>query len=117
MDMKKAAEIVIIGGVLVLAANNVAHASPIPASTTGSQNVAVATDTFVTQAFTIGVSNYVALTYIDNTTQANLTSASTRGEHTFGGNTNGISPTQCEAASQATPVPSTPAATSTNGCT
>lgn len=112
MDMKKAAEIVVMGS--MLAVSMAATAGGVTA-TTKAQTAVVNTGTYVLESFTLNVSANVGMNWDDTDPQAvAVTSANTKGMHTFGGTSNGGSVKQCESTSVTSPTPGTPDLT--KGC-
>lgn len=112
MDMKKAAEVVVMGS--MLAVSFAANAGTVAAATK-AQTHAVAVGTYVLEAFTLNISANVGMQYLDTDPQAvAVTTANVKGMHTFGGTSNGGSVRQCESTSVAAPLPGTPSLTT--GC-
>lgn len=109
MDIKKTAELVMIGGMLVIStANTAAQAASISPSASATVRDVTSGEAggYVLEAFKLNLSANVSLAYDGNATAVAVKSASQKGMHTFGGTSNGGSVKQCEATSLASPTAS-----------
>ncbi|MFC4160922.1 hypothetical protein [Chitinimonas lacunae] len=119
MDMKKTAELVMMGGMLVISMANANAAATTITASTKAQTADVATSAaggYVLEAFKLNLSANVALSYDGDTTAVGVKTGSAKGMHTFGGSSNGGSVKQCEAASIASPNSSTTNVSISAGC-
>jgi hypothetical protein len=112
MDMKKTAEVLVLGSMLAVSVS--ANAQLVPAQTK-AQVSDVLLSSYVLETFKLNISANVAVQYDDTTaTAVAITSASTKGMHSFGATSNGGSVRQCESTSLAAPTPGLPDLV--NGC-
>ncbi|GAB3268487.1 hypothetical protein [Chitinimonas naiadis] len=119
MELKKATEVVILGGVLAVAmtASMNAEARAIGSSATAQANVSITSGEaggYVVSPFAITLSAHTALAFDGSPTQAGVKSMNSKGMHSFGGSTAGGSVTACEISSIAFAAPTT--ASTVTGC-
>jgi len=120
MDKMKAAEVVVLGGVLAVSLlaplnANADVLSSAPSAQTQSISASAANG-YVVTGFNLNMSSNVSLGFDGNTTQVAVKTANVKGMHTFGGSSQGGSVAACETASVSTPtIASAPSPTGT-GC-
>jgi len=119
MDKMKAAEVVVLGGVLAVTLMAPLNANATLVSSTPSAQTqsisASAANGYVVTGFNLNMSANVSLGYDGNTTQVAVQTANAKGMHTFGGSSQGGSVAACQTASVSTPVATSPSPTGT-GC-
>ncbi|GLS04045.1 hypothetical protein GCM10007860_11910 [Chitiniphilus shinanonensis] len=111
---KKVQAALIAGGVLAISMASNAYAAPCGgdvAATGTPQTCDVSSgdaNGYVSEAFKLNISANVALKYDGSPTVVAVTSANTKGMHTFGGSSQGGAVAACEPTSVGNPVPGTP---------
>lgn len=91
-------KIIVLGG--MLAASAQAYSAAATGCTTGTGlAITGSSTTFVKDSFTPKCSNGVSLGYYDQNTVMSVKAGSSKGMHTFGGNTDGGGIFQCESTS------------------